>query len=147
MITNLLLVDLKLREYQWRLTLNSPWKWLTPAPMVPLKVWPIYMVLNSCCCFLLFLFWPQHVACGILIPLPAIELVPTAMKAWNFNYWTTREFPLLLFRKLRLRPHPQTSPTPPLTTATLALLLQLLEFRGPYSYYYGLKRSFPGVSY
>ena len=121
MITNLLLVDLKLREYQWRLFLNSPWKWFTPAPMVPLKVWPINMVLNSCCCFFLFFFffffWPHHVACEILIPWPAIELVPTAMKAWNFNYWTTKEFPLLLFDKLCLCPHPQTSLTPP-TTAT-----------------------------
>ena len=54
------------------------------------------------------------------------------------------------------QPHPLLPPMKDLivavtltivSTATLALLLQLLEFRRPYSYCYGLKRSFPGVSY
>ena len=34
-----------------------------------------------------------HIACGILVPWPGIELGPTAVRARSPNYWTAREFP------------------------------------------------------
>ena len=33
------------------------------------------------------------VACRILIPLPGIKPVPSAVEAWSLNHWTTREAP------------------------------------------------------
>ena len=64
----------------------------------------------------LFFFWPCHVACGILVPLPGIELlspmVPSllpspgpagtqnenpAVKTWSPNHRPIREFPVLQF--------------------------------------------------
>ena len=38
-------------------------------------------------------FWPHCVACGILVPCPGTEARPSAVKAWNSNPWTAREFP------------------------------------------------------
>ena len=41
-------------------------------------------------------FWLCHVACvacEILAPRQGIEPRPSAVKAWNPNHWTTREFP------------------------------------------------------
>ena len=38
-------------------------------------------------------FWPCHVACGILVPQPGIELMSPAVEAWSPNHWTAREFP------------------------------------------------------
>ena len=43
--------------------------------------------------FVLFFFWPQHVACRILVPQPGIEPMPPAMEAWSPNHWTAREVP------------------------------------------------------
>ena len=38
--------------------------------------------------------WRAHpVVCGILVPRPGIELMPSAMEAWSLNHWTTREVP------------------------------------------------------
>ena len=37
------------------------------------------------------------VTCRILVPQPWNELVPLAVKAWNSNHWTAREFPKLKF--------------------------------------------------
>ena len=39
-----------------------------------------------------FSFWPCCMACGILVPQPGIECRPLAMRAWNPNHWTAREF-------------------------------------------------------
>ena len=50
--------------------------------------------------FLIFIFSPCRVACGILVPQPGIEPVPPAVKAWSLNHWTTRE--VLLFNYLHL---------------------------------------------
>ena len=36
---------------------------------------------------------PRCLACGILLPRPGIEPVPSAMKAWSPNHWMAREFP------------------------------------------------------
>ena len=41
----------------------------------------------------MWVFWPCHVACGILVPRPVIEPGPSAVKAWGPNLWTAREFP------------------------------------------------------
>ena len=45
----------------------------------------------------LFIFWTtpkkKMRSYEILAPWPGIEHVPLAMKAWNPNHWTTREFP------------------------------------------------------
>ena len=46
--------------------------------------------------FFLFFFWPRCVACGILVPWPGIEPVPSAVKAPSLNHWTVREYPILL---------------------------------------------------
>ena len=37
-------------------------------------------------------FWPCCMACGILVPQPGIQCRPLAMRAWNPNHWTAREF-------------------------------------------------------
>ena len=37
-----------------------------------------------CCCF-------GHVACGILVPPPETEPIPTAVKDQRLNHWTTRD--------------------------------------------------------
>ena len=45
------------------------------------------------CTFFFFFFpfsWLHHVACGILVPQPGIEPVPSAVKAQNPNHWTAR---------------------------------------------------------
>ena len=43
--------------------------------------------------FVCFFFWPCHPVCGILKPLPGIEPLPLAVKAWSPNNGTAREFP------------------------------------------------------
>ena len=43
--------------------------------------------LLSCC------FWPGYTACGILVPWPGIEHVPSAVEeVRNPNCWATRKF-------------------------------------------------------
>ena len=39
------------------------------------------------------MFWLYHAVCGILVPWPGIEPIPSAMKASSFNHWFPREFP------------------------------------------------------
>ena len=56
----------------------------------------IYFILFST--FILFLAVPR--ACGILVPGPRIEPVPSAVEAQSPNHWTSREVPpltLLIF--------------------------------------------------
>ena len=45
----------------------------------------------------LFVSWPCHVACRILVPQLGIEPGPLAVEARNPNHWTTKEFPLPWF--------------------------------------------------
>ena len=45
----------------------------------------------------LFMFWPHHVACGILVPRPGIEPGPPALGMWSLTHWTTRDVPLFHF--------------------------------------------------
>ena len=40
-----------------------------------------------------FFFWLSHIACGILVLQPEVELEPSAVKVWLAKHWTTREFP------------------------------------------------------
>ena len=44
-----------------------------------------------------FIFWPHHVLCGILVPLPGIKPSTSAVEAWNLNHWTSREVLLICF--------------------------------------------------
>ena len=39
-------------------------------------------------------FWLRCSAYGILVSLPGIEPMPTAVEAMSLNHWTTREVPL-----------------------------------------------------
>ena len=50
-----------------------------------------------CHFYILFfpIFWPDQVACGILVPQPGIKLTSSALEAQSPNHWTTRE--VLLF--------------------------------------------------
>ena len=47
-----------------------------------------------CCCFV---FRTHHEAYGILVPWPGIEPMPSAVKMWSPNHWTSREFPIAHF--------------------------------------------------
>ena len=38
--------------------------------------------------------------CGILIPQPVIEPMPSAVEAWMLNHWTTRVVPKTFFLTL-----------------------------------------------
>ena len=38
-----------------------------------------------------FFFWLCHRACGILVPWPGIETMPSSVEAQNHNHWTARE--------------------------------------------------------
>ena len=40
---------------------------------------------------IVFVYWPCHVPCGILVPQPEIESMPFALKARSLNHWTARE--------------------------------------------------------
>ena len=45
----------------------------------------------------IYLFWPHHVGCGILVPQPGIKSMPPAVGAWSLNHWTTRTSPQRCF--------------------------------------------------
>ena len=40
---------------------------------------------------LIFFFFPDRLACWILVPWPEIKPVLPALAAWSLNHWTTRE--------------------------------------------------------
>lgn len=53
----------------------------------------------------LFIFWPHHIAHGILVLQPGIDLVSPAMEAHYsgiLNHWTTKQVPLLFFFRIFL---------------------------------------------
>ena len=39
---------------------------------------------------IIFTFWQQRIARGILVPQPGIKPVPHALDVWSFNHWTAR---------------------------------------------------------
>ena len=41
--------------------------------------------------FFLILFWPHHMACGILVPQAGIESKPPPVEVQRLNPWTSRE--------------------------------------------------------
>ena len=41
----------------------------------------------------IYLFKPRPTACGILVPLPGKEPVPSALGVWSLNHWIAREVP------------------------------------------------------
>ena len=43
------------------------------------------------CILFIIIFWPHHMACGILVPWPGIKPVPPAVEAQSTNHWSTRE--------------------------------------------------------
>ena len=43
------------------------------------------------------MFWPHHVACGILAPWPGIEPVPPGLEAQNLNHCTIRWDPFWVY--------------------------------------------------
>ena len=45
--------------------------------------------------FFFSFFWPRHMAWGILVPRPQIELTPSAVKACSLNHWTATGVPEL----------------------------------------------------
>ena len=45
---------------------------------------------------LYFIFWPCHMACGILVPQPGTKTTPPAVEAWSVNHWTAGEDPCFL---------------------------------------------------
>ena len=87
---------------------------------------PFHQVLLFTTDFILILFFkkifgPCFSACGILVPLPGIELSPPAVEARSLNHWTVREVPVTDFMEGRSRKglqrnirtthgEPQTSP-------------------------------------
>ena len=40
-----------------------------------------------------FFLWPCPSACGILVPWPGMEPIPSTLEAWSLNHWTAREVP------------------------------------------------------
>ena len=40
-------------------------------------------------CLLVFLFWPHHTACGILVPPPGIKPRPSAVTVQSPNHWNS----------------------------------------------------------
>ena len=41
--------------------------------------------------FFFLMFWPCRMACGMLVPQPGIELLPSAVEAQSLNQWSTKE--------------------------------------------------------
>ena len=60
---------------------------------VSINLAPASMLLSSIHLIGFFFFWSCSEACGILVPRPGIEPVPSAVKALSPNHWTAREFP------------------------------------------------------
>ena len=44
-------------------------------------------------CFILFLLWLHHAACGMLVSQPGMEPAPPTVKILSPNHWTTRDVP------------------------------------------------------
>ena len=54
----------------------------------------LFLFILCCCC--LFCFF-GHVACGILVPWPGMEPIPTTVGMQSFNRWTKKRSPCILF--------------------------------------------------
>lgn len=74
----------------WRAPCLRLWEGYLLPPSVPLVPG---IVVSLCYCKKIF--WPQHVACGILVPESGIEPKPGEVRAQSPKPWTTRDFLLL----------------------------------------------------
>lgn len=50
----------------------------------------------------LIFFWLCCVTCGFLVPQPGIKPVSPALGAWSPNPWTSKEVPLIVFKRIKL---------------------------------------------
>ena len=82
----------KLLSVQWRLKVSIYMR--KCAYMLHSLLERLVFFLSVFYFLIFFLFWPCHVACGILVPWPGIEPGPPAVEVWSPNHWTTREFPI-----------------------------------------------------
>ena len=53
--------------------------------------------------FFIYLFWPWHVACWILVPQPGFELTLPAVEVQGLNNWTARKSQLWVSLKIGLK--------------------------------------------
>ena len=52
----------------------------------------------------IFIFGLGHMACGILVPLPGIELALPALEAWSLKHWIPSEVSIIqLWKKEEVR--------------------------------------------
>ena len=57
----------------------------------PLFLKDILLIMEFSCCF--FFFFSVLYGLQILVPQQGAEPIPSTVKAWSLNHWTTREFP------------------------------------------------------
>ena len=71
------------------------------------KFWPNAYYLMGVCSkhltkyWILFLFWPFHIACRIIVPQLETETLPPAVEAWGLNHWTTMEVPVMNYFNIK----------------------------------------------
>ena len=91
------------------LQITSPYLWfdlsLFIRSLVLLKIliysyYLLWLCLSASLKKYLFCGGPHCRAYGLLIPWPGIKPMPSALEAWNFNHWTTKEVPCILFKNL-----------------------------------------------
>ena len=81
----------------WALSLTGVSLEITQVHLCPLKAPPLCLCILHAVLIsgfgpspnqslLSICFWPSHVACGILVPWPAIKPVPPAGEAWSLNH-------------------------------------------------------------
>ena len=83
-----------LSPHFWGLLAFLGIQWFLWIPLQSLPPSSHSLVKLFVCLFLVF--WSHRAACGILVPLPGIQLAPPAAKGRNLNHWTTREIPHFL---------------------------------------------------
>lgn len=65
--------------------LGHPLRIVLPSVIFPVSSFYLYIYIY------IFYFWLRCVACGVLVSLLGIELMPFAVEAWSLSHWTTRE--------------------------------------------------------
>ena len=72
--------------------LVQPWRTIwqyLPEGQMHLPFYPVIPLLGL---LKLLLFWPYHMACGILVPWLRIKSSSSPVKVLSLNHWTAREF-------------------------------------------------------
>ena len=74
---------------------NNDWSWNNLVKLV-LDYNTKYKISKSFVClfvlfFCLFVFWPCHMACRILVPWWGTKPVPPAVGVWSLSHWITKE--------------------------------------------------------